>query len=446
MSDKPHYRRMASGQTIQVSDGLQSLATNLGTSSDKAATATYALRMLDANQLEVAFRSSWVMQKVVSVPSLDATRKWREWSGIDAQKIEDLEDVFEVKSKVNEAHMLSRLFGGACILIGAGNQDLVEPLDPASLRAGDLQYLTVIPRQGLTPDLVEIDPRRPRYGKPRQYTIQTNTGEIVRVHPTRMVEFTGVRRPTFGAVEAGAYGWGDSVLQACYEACRNLDATMANIASLVFDAKTDVVRLDGLIASISDPKFEEALLKRYSAARMLKGNYGTLLLDQKEDYQSKSYSFAGLDAVADRFMQVVAGAADIPMTRMLGRSPGGLNSTGDGDLSNYYDRIQAMQKVEIQPAMRVLDQVIVRSALGDWPKDVSFEWRPLKQMTEEEISTIRARDADTVSKLALSQVFADDAVADVGAQLFRETGVDGLDGGYAEGDVEPEKPEAGDLL
>jgi len=409
-----------------IADGLQSLATRLGTSGDKASTVSYAINMLDDQQLEAAFRTSWIMRKVVTIPAMDAVRKWREWSGKDAKLIEEMEDTFRVRAKINEAKWKSRLYGGAAILIGTGRDDLDQPLDPRKTRRGDLRYLTVITRKDIIAGLAEIDPRSPRYGLPIDYQFSTNTGEVLRVHPSRLVEFRGEALPTQFLAGSGQYGWGDSTLQSIYTACQHLDMTMANMASLVFDAKTDIIKIDGLSDNITDPKYEEMLFKRFATARMLKGNNGTLILDKEEEYESKSYSFSGLSDIADRFMQVASGAADIPMTRLLGTSPGGLNSTGEGDLNNYYDRVQAMQTLEIEPAMSVLDEVLIRSTLGDWPEDITYEWRPLKQMTETQISDIRNKDADTLSKLATAAIYGDDEIAAAGAQMFRETGIDAL--------------------
>lgn len=409
-----------------IADGLQSLATRLGTSQDKAATVSYAINMLDDQQLEAAFRTSWVMRKVVTIPAMDAVRKWREWSGEGAKEIEAMEDAYRIRAKINEAKWKARLYGGAAILIGAGRENLDHPLDPITIRKGDLRYLTVITRKDIIAGLADIDPRSPRYGLPIDYQFSTNNGEVLRVHPTRLVEFRGEPLPSQFVAGSGQYGWGDSVLQSVYTACQHLDMTMANVASLVFDAKTDIIKIEGLSDNITDPQYEENLFKRFATARLLKGNNGTLILDKDEEYESKSFSFSGLSDIADRFMQVASGAADIPMTRLLGTSPGGLNSTGESDLNNYYDRVQAMQTLEIEPAMSILDEVLIRSTLGVWPDKTTYEWRPLKQMTETQVSEIRNKDADTLSKLATAAIYNPEEIAAAGAQMFRETGIDAL--------------------
>jgi hypothetical protein len=46
-------------------------------------------------------------------------------------------------------------------------------------------------------------------------------------------------------------------------------------------------------------------------------------------------------------MDVVAGAADIPLTRLLGQSPRGLQSTGDGEERDYHSMIKARQSGEL---------------------------------------------------------------------------------------------------
>lgn len=411
----------------RITDGLVSLTTRLGTSVDKGASARYQLDLLDDQQLEASFRTSWLARKIVMIPAFDAVRKWREWTGDErANEVENLEDLLGVKAKVLEAKWKARLFGGAALLIGTEEEDLSLPLDPSTVGLGGLRYLTVLTRRDLVAGVVELDPRLARYGLPREYTISTNSGAVLQVHPSRLVELYGDKRPHHFATRSGQFGWGDSVLQSAYDAVRNVDSTMANIAALVFDARTSVVKIPGLSRNIVDPKFEEALLNRFYAFRQAVGNHGLALLDAEETLETRSYSFPGLSDVANTFMQVAAGAADIPATRFIGSSPGGLNATGESDLSNYYDRIQSIQTLELEPAMSSLDEVLVRSALGEWPEDLTYNWRPLKQMSEKDNSEIRSRNADTLAKTKAAGVYDLDEIAAMGAAMMRETGLDSL--------------------
>ncbi len=404
-------------------DGLVSMSANLGAgTTDKARSVSYETTPLQTHQIASAFRSSWVCKKIVKIPAKDATRKWRQWTGSRADEIGEAEKAWKIQSKVYEAKWKSRLFGGAAILIGTG-ESLEEPLNMEAVGLGDLKYLTVLSRNELSAKTIERDPREMRYGLPQMYYVDLANGGTALVHPSRVSEFFGEELPNqYDSVSADQFGWGDSVLQSVFDECQNLDSAMANLASLVFEAKTDVVKVPDLMNQIQNPHYEQAIIQRMVLARQLKGNNGTLLLDATEDYVQRTYNFSGLPDVVDRFMQVASGAADIPVTRLLNQSPGGLNSTGESDLTNYYDNVLSIQTNEIQPAISALDEVLVRSTIGEYDTDLGFEWRKLKQMTEEQESEIRSRDADTVSKLYAAGV-DEEMVDEIAMRLFQANGL-----------------------
>lgn len=435
---KPRYRLHSDGsysrvsaQVVPISDGLVSMSTRLGTSDDKAQSVSYTPRQLTDAQLEEAFRASWIIKKTVRVPALDATRKWRQWRGENADDIHAVEVMprIQLRRHVYEALWLSRLYGGAAILIGTNVTDLEQPLNT---ERESLEYLSTLARPHLTIPTLDDDAISERFGLPTEFTVNTKTG-LRKIHPSRIVRFIGDPVPPFSASVGTSYGWGDSILQGIYDACKNLDSTMSNIAALVFDVKTDVVKIPGLTENITNSKFETALINRFQTARMMKGNHGTLILDAEEEYDSKSYNFGGLDTIADRFMQVASGAADIPMTRLLGMSPAGMNSTGESDLLNYYDRIASMQQTEIAPEMVLLDELIVRKA-GKDPEKEGFIWGSLRQLTEQQKSESRHRAAQTVKLLVESQIYDEEQIAKMAHVLFKDLDVDAPD---EPGDIPP---------
>ncbi len=69
-------------------------------------------------------------------------------------------------------------------------------------------------------------------------------------------------------------------------------------------------------------------------------------------------------AVSAGFVVVLSAASDIPATRFLGQAPGGLNATGDSDLENYYNMIDAMQRQRLMPAILRFYDVI---GYQKWP-------------------------------------------------------------------------------
>ena len=436
---KPHYRKTAGGQVmpaIRATDGFQNLVANLGTSRDKAFANGYAVSLLSDQMLLDAYRGSSVAKSVVDYPADDACREWRGWQASASQisAIEDEEARLNLVSTVRDARIRARLYGGSAIYIGTGDADPEKPLSPETVRRGGLQYLTVLDRQELGVEALQLNPAVPGYGKPVAYRVSGGGGSHMDIHPTRLVLFTGDDVPN-NATAQGMSGWGDSVLQTAMEKVGHLDGTLANVASLVFEAKVDVIKIKDFTQSLRDggAEYESLMLKRFALAMTAKGVNGTLMLDAGEEYEQKTASFATLPDVIDRFMQVVSAASGIPMTRLFGMSPAGMNSTGEGDLRNYYDRVKQEQTLEIGPAMRVLDECLIRSALGVRPPELHYTWRPLWQMSEVDRANVAEKIVTAGNGLLQMEAGSVEAVGKATVNALTENGAfPGLETAVAE--------------
>lgn len=405
-----------------LKDSLQNLVAGLGTARDKASHSHYALPVMDDQQLLNAFRGSWTAQKGVSIPAVDACRNWRNWQADKAQieLIEAEEDRLNVKGKILEALLKARLFGGAAVFIGTGERDTASELNPDRVVKGGIKYLTVMTRRQLSATEIEQDPQSPRFGKPKAYRLP---GSTVEIHPSRLVIFVGVPHPDPELAIGTGFGWGDSVLLAAMPAVRHYDETVANVVSLVYEAKIDVINIPNLMSSMQDKNYERLLLERLRLAGTAKGINGTLILDGQETHSSKSASFGTLPDVIAKTEQGVAGAFDIPGTRMFGQSSTGLGANGEENTRNYYDNVASRQKLEIKPAMSVLDEGLIRSALGSRPKEVHYTWAPLWQATAKERADIGKTTADTIKTLKDSGLFPEDALSTAAVNLLVELSV-----------------------
>lgn len=433
-------------------DSLTSLVSRMGTERDKAATVYYTNPVMTDEQLIAAYRGSWLPRKIVDIPALDSCRKWRDWQAKKPQieAIEKEEQRLNVKGKILEASKKGRLFGGAVVLIGTGDSDPQEPLDVERVGKGGLKYLTVMTRRKLAAGELDRNPASEWYDKPAYYTASGNNGEVLTFHPSRLVVFNGAMAPDEDFNQALNLGWGESVLTATLDAIKNADSTAGNIASLIFEAKIDIIRLPNFMASLGNEEYRRKIIERYTLANTSKGINGTLLLDKEEEYESKSASFAALTDILMAFMQIVSGAADIPVTRLLGQSPAGMNSTGTSDMKNYHDRIQSMQELEMQPSMMRLDECLERSADVTDP-DVYYQWAPLEQMSEKERAEIFKTTADAARQLvgttAGQEIIPREAVSDALVNRLVEDGVlPGLDAAIEEyGKLSEQEPSEEEL-
>lgn len=402
----------SSSHDALMADSLRNVVANLGTARDKAASTEYVFAPIGDYELIQAYRGSWIPRAVVDIPAEDATRKWRQWKAESDQieLIEHLEKKLGVQRRVEAAVKMARLLGGAALYISTGDKNPEEPLNLD--RVTEIRGLPLLTKMDINPGPIVRDIESPYYGKPEFYKLASRDGQAeVNIHASRLVIFDGHAAPSSGAFAgyrdaplAGAVddGWGDSVLQSVMEIVTQHDSAVANIVSLIFEAKVDVLKFDGFSDQLSQNKGASVTNRLHLQAAM-KGINGALVMDMKDDYQSKSASFGGLDALLERFGYLVAGAAEIPATRLFGRSSVGLSGQGDGDERVYFDRINHEQTTKIEPSMEMLDECIIRVALGSRPPEVWYEWRPLRQVSEQDRATIFKTTADAARAIAGAQ-------------------------------------------
>ena len=448
---KPKYRRTADGATMLMHDGFQNVVANLGTSRDKAFAGGYYSRVYSSAEMLNAYRSSWLPRKIVDIPAMDATRRWRAWQADKEQitALEAEEKRLGIVGKMRDALIAARLYGGAVVYISNGETDVEQPLIPARIKQGGIRHLTVIGRDYISPGQASTNPESPQFGKPDWYEVNGK-----RIHPSRLVSLTGAKLPAGSPM---IEPWGDSVLVSMFDAIKQADSTAANIASMTYEAIVDVLRIPNLMEMLREQGGDAKLTRYLMTLATAKGNNGMLVLDgggsvpgsDKRDggteYDRKQMSFGGLGDIWDRAMQNVAGAADIPMTRLFGMAPGGLNATGDGDAQNYAAKIAAMQAIELSPEMAILDECLIRSALGARPPEIYSVWRPIYEPSDMERAALGKVTAEIIAALGTTGLFLEEVLAEAGANAMIETGsLPGLEAAvdeYGLDKVEVDSPE-----
>lgn len=376
-----------------IGDSLINVVAGMGTDRDKMTSTMFAFDSMDRTQLDSAYRSDWIARKVVDIPADDATREWRAWQAgaTDITALETLENDLQIRSKVRSAMLRGRLYGGGALVLGVNQGKPDEPLVLDRVRKGDLKWVHVVSRYDLTSGPIEWDVESPYCGQPKYYSRSATGQPTVNVHPSRIIRFVGneILDPTL------AQGWGDSILQVVADAVRSAGTVSNVVAQLVFESKTDVVKIPEMSERIKNKEYEDRLRKRFALAGLMKSSFSTLLIDKEEEWTRLTQSFTGLPDILKMYLLIASGAADIPATRMLSQSPTGLSSTGEADLRNYYDNVASVQENDITPVLNPLDEILIRSALGARPEDLFYEWNSLWQMSDVEKATYEKSRADT---------------------------------------------------
>lgn len=390
-------------------DSLRALVGGLGDPlRDKSASTFYSVPWISDLELLNAYRGAWLPKKIVNIPAFDATRRWRQWNAEKDQitTLENEEKRLDLRQKVLEAKIKARLFGGAAIFIGTVDTNLAEPLDPARIGKQGIKYLIVLSKYECRPGPIEQDVLSENFNKPQYYTVNERD-----IHPSRLVRFVGSEHPEMKFSFGLDHGWGDSVLYAILAAIKRYDGTAANIASLVFEANVDVFKIPDFLDVVGSNLHQQQLIDRFALTAMNKAVNRSLLMGTDEEFDRKPISFGTLDKVLQAFQQDVCGAADIPATRLFGMSPSGLSATGESDLRNYYDGVSSEQEITMRPALSVLDECLIRSALGTRPADVGYLWASLWQKTDKERADIGKINAETVEIVGRTGLVSQEALS-----------------------------------
>jgi len=434
-------------RSMMAMDGMMNVLTGLGGSLDPQSNAFYYVRPLDQQSIESSYRTSWLSKKVHTVPAKDATRAWRQFKAddVDITKIEREERRLGLRNKVRRAEVLSRLYGGSCLMLGTGG-DMAQPLNPSTIKQGGLKYIHAVGRYEITiPNLI-LDPGSEFYLQPDMYMVNAGNGTQVRVHPSRMIRFTPSDTPD--NVSLYEQGWGDPLLQSLQGCLINADTMQGTFAALVAKAKVDTLGIPNLtqIASTSDG--EQQLQRRVLVAQAFESMFHTKLIDTAknngdaaETWEQFQVNWSGMPEMAMMFLQMVSGASDIPMTRLVGKSPDGMNATGDGDLENYFQMISASQELDLRPRLEMLDEVLLRSALGERPEDIWFSFLPLRTDSEETKAKNAKARAEASAIYVDKQLVPDEVMQEaVKGQLIESGEYPGIERAYidyAEGNLLP---------
>ncbi len=353
-------------------DGLQNVISGLGTGKSKRTHNTWVYDLLqNFQELDAAYQSNWIARKICDVPAEDAIREWRRINSEEAEQIAEIEQELLLPNAVQEATQWARLYGGAVILMITG-QDLTRPLDVNRVRRGDLKQLLVFDRWDARAQTINTwDVLASNYLKPEFYTIR---GGSMNIHHSHFARFEGTKLPR--RFQEQTQGWGDSELRKCIEEISDVISAKGGIAELMQEANIDVISREGLNDELSSDQ-DNAIIKRYEMFSQMKSIFNMALLDGEEKLDRQTLNLSGVANVIEELRVFVAGCANMPLTKIFGTSAKGMNATGEGDQTDYNNTIRGLQTNKIAPGLRVIDEVLVRSATGTFPDSFDYQWNPL---------------------------------------------------------------------
>ena len=437
-----------------VNDGYINTAGRIGAASPLMAGGTFIRSNLTFDQelLTTTYRDNWVAKRVIDMPAEDITRSWytlnTKMSEADLEELRRLEAEHSIKQELTNAIRWARLYGGSlAVMIIAGEEGrLDQPLDYDLLLPECFQGVLVLDRTiGIIPSEEKVsDINDPDFGESKYYTLQLNrpiSGEepseefdpatgrsrsvpmTVTIHHSRVIRFIGRELPK--EERDREQGWGASELEHIWDALMRLNSASANIAQLIFQANITTLKMNDLMEmlAIGTDEKREAVLKAIEADDFFRTSYGVQLLGKDDSMENLNFDFAGLPEIYDRFMLDMAGAAEIPATKLFGRSPQGMNATGEHDMRNYYEMIASLQERMLRPALEKLLPVMAMSCWGYIPEDMEIIFEPVMTMSAEDKVKLAGEHSEIVRENYRAGLITLDEAREEISSMSRRTGI-----------------------
>lgn len=380
-----------SKKSVVVNDNLVNTLTALGTDRSKRSHFQWQYGNINNyQQFEACYMESWLARRICDVIPADMVREWREIKCEKADEIRSEEDRLMLTQKVLEALSMARLYGGSGIVM-LTDQPLDKPLDVRKIKKGSLKRLIVLDRWYLASgEMNVIDVLSEDFLTPSTYFIAG--AKDSQVHHSHVIRIKGEPLPMRLSMQS--QGWGDSSLRQAMECVNDFVASVSGVAESLQEFNIDTISKEGLFDELGSNQ-DVAILKRFQAWAMMKSTFRVSLLDGDEKFERNGISYSGIADLIETQMKLVAGAAHTPVTKLFGDSAKGLNATGEGDDINYHSFIRTEQVSKLDPALRKLDEVLVRSAIGSFPDDFNYIWKPLDIESPAEIATANKIQAET---------------------------------------------------
>lgn len=390
----------AGAQIRRRIDGWANAFSGMGTSRDKS-TATQVVpapRLTDV-ELEIVFTDDALAARMVSALPEESLRQGvvLKYKGENAdahvkQMQKRIRDLNVIPSFI-EGATWGQLFGWGGTFIGAndGQEDMAIPFNPRGV--SEVLHFVSLDARDVTPGEKYQDPLDPRYGRPEFWRLVADgvrTGDLI--HQSRFIEWPGAM--TARRTRKAQQGKDSSVLQRAYGPLRSAANVWGATESLMQESSVGVFKIKDLISIIAEDGLS-TLRARMEAADMGKSTIRSLLIDQDESYERVQSGVEGIANVVDRAWQFCSAAARMPMTVLFGRSPAGMNATGESDIRQWYDQLKTYQSNVMHPRLEYVVQLIAYAEhLGD-PALWEVEFPSLWQMSPTETADLQSKVAGT---------------------------------------------------
>ena len=392
-------------------DGYVNLMNRYGTSKDPAEHYHFEREPdIPDDVLTMVYEGNGLFAKIIDTPAEEAIKHGFTLKDVSDQNVEDFYvealDELDWEEIAMTAIRWARLFGGsiAVMLINDGGR-LEDPLNWRNIKSID--DIRVYERAIVQPDyqsMYSYDPSDPfrtrgsRLGMPEFYQVTSRYGNFT-VHDSRCLVFQNGILPE-NATNSLYQLWGIPEYVRIRRALKDAELAHESAPKLLDRSVQAIYKMQGLSSLLATEQGENQVLRRLQVIDMARGMLNSLVIDADgEDYDFKTFQFNGITDVVSASCNMLSAITSIPQTILFGQGVGGMSSTDDTSMENYYNYVERIQKRMLRSNLRYLLSIIFQAGLytgevDEVPK-INVEFNPLWSLTDTEQADLDQKKAAT---------------------------------------------------
>lgn len=364
----------------------------------------YAAQHFIGYQSCAVLAQHWLISRACSLPARDAIRQGYDLTVNDGSKLspEDLRKIrakdkqFKLNANLEQFVRMGRVFGIRIALFDYDNNDSFwreKPYNPDGVKKGSFRGIIQVDPYWCQPVLdLEAMTNAASQGfyEPTYWRI----GALQKIHKSHLCIFRGDEVPDM--LKAMYQYGGISIPQKIYERVYAAERTANEAPELAMTKRLTVYKTDLAEAKANWSKFVGAIKKWV----LLRNNYGVKTVDKSEDIVQHDTSLADFSPLMMDQYQLVASASGVPVTKLMGTTPKGWQSSGNYEAASYREELESIQVNDLEPFLDRYYEILTKSEEMDL--DLNISWKPLDSPTTQVWADINLKKAQTGQVLVAS--------------------------------------------
>lgn len=333
--------------------------------------------------------------------NLDGDDEDKEKQEAKEQRIKELEAEFkrlDVVGMFRKATEQDGYFGRGHIYIDTGDTDNPEELlksigdgrdeiSHSKINKGSVKKLRTVEAVWCYPTSYNSNnPLADDWYRPNEWYVQSQ-----KVHSSRLITLVGrevsdLLKPTY------SFG-GLSMSQMAKPYVDNWLQTRQSVNAIISAFVTWVLKTNMGVLNQLDG---EALFNRADMYNNLRDNRGLMMIDKDtEEFANVSAPLGGLSELQAQAQEHMASVSHIPLVKLTGISPQGLNASSEGEIRSFYDWINSFQEKLYRKPIHRLMGLVMLSLWDEIDEDIDFEFEPLWSLDEKGMAEVEKTKAET---------------------------------------------------